>query len=332
MESKAGMKVRGCRTGISAKAKTQVSAGHFGKAKKRVFVRRKLLSKFFLAISTLMSVYGIFWLFWILFDLFISGFKYIHPDLLTQDMHPAGVEGGGLRHAFVGHIIITSIATIIGVPVGVLAGIFFAEYGRDSKFVRALRSVTDIMVSIPSIVMGALVYAILIKPVGHFMSIGGSIALALIMMPVIAITTDEMLKLVPSMMREAAYALGAYKWQVITRVTVRAARIGILTGVILGVARITGETAPLLFTSFNNNFLETNIFKPMASLTVTVFQYVMGPYEYWHEQAWAASLILTLGVLLLSIIAKAILHGVSFFAPFAFIKSLFFTRKFRKEE
>ncbi len=215
--------------------------------KKRVFVKRKLISKFFLTISTLAALYGIFWLFWILFDLFISGFKYIHPNLLIQDMHPAGVEGGGLRYAFVGQIIITSIATIIGVPVGVIAGIFFAEYGRDSRFVQTLRNVTDIMVSTPSIVIGALVYAILIKPVGHFMSVGGSVALALIMMPVIAITTDEMLKLVPSMMREATYALGAYKWQVITKVTLRAAKVGILTGIILGVARITASCGVLSF-------------------------------------------------------------------------------------
>jgi phosphate transport system permease protein len=301
--------------------------------KKNVFVRRKLISKFFLTISALAALYGIFWLFWILSDLFIYGFKYIHLDLLAKDMNPAGVEGGGLRHAFVGHIIITSVATVMGVIVGITAGVFFAEYGRDSKFAQTLRNITDIMVSTPSIVMGALVYAVLVKPLGHFIALGGSIALALIMMPVIAITTDEMLKLVPGMMREAAYALGAYKWQIITKVTIRSAKVGILTGVILGVARITGETAPLLFTSFNNNFFTTNIFKPMASLTVTVFQYVSGPYDYWHEQAWAASLILTLSVLLLFIIAKVILHGVSFTAPFALIsRSLFFVRKFRKEE
>ena len=174
---------------------------------------------------------------------------------------------------------------------------------------------------------------ILLAFLAPFVIGGGSIALALIMMPVIAITTDEMLKLVPSMMREAAYALGAYKWQVVTKVTIRAAKAGILTGVILGIARISGETAPLLFTSFNNNFFTTNVFKPMASLTVTVFQYVSGPYEYWHEQAWAASLILTMGVLLLSVIAKIIISGVSFTAPFALIsRSLFFIRKFRREE
>lgn len=301
--------------------------------RKSVIIKRKIISRIFLTISTLTALYGIFWLFWILSDLFINGFRYIHFDLLTKDMNPAGVEGGGLRQAFVGHIIITSLATVMGVTVGVVSGIFFAEYGRDSRFVQALRNVTDIMVSTPSIVMGALVYAVLVKPIGHFISLGGSIALALIMMPVIAITTDEMLKLVPSLMREAAYALGAYRWQIITKVTLRAAKVGILTGVILGIARITGETAPLLFTSFNNNFFTTDIFKPMASLTVTVFQYASGPYEYWHEQAWAASLILTFGVLLLTIVAKIIVNGVSITAPFAIIsRSLFFITKFRREE
>lgn len=301
--------------------------------RKSVIIKRKIISRIFLTISTLTALYGIFWLFWILSDLFINGFRYIHFDLLTKDMNPAGVEGGGLRQAFVGHIIITSLATVMGVTVGVVSGIFFAEYGRDSRFVQALRNVTDIMVSTPSIVMGALVYAILVKPVGHFISLGGSLALALIMMPVIAITTDEMLKLVPSLMREAAYALGAYRWQIITKVTLRAAKVGILTGVILGIARITGETAPLLFTSFNNNFFTTDIFKPMASLTVTVFQYASGPYEYWHEQAWAASLVLTFGVLLLAIVAKIIVNGVSITAPFALIsRSLFFITRFRREE
>lgn len=306
-----------------------------GKAamRKSVIIKRKIISRIFLTISTLAALYGIFWLFWILSDLFIYGFRYIHLDLLTKAMNPAGVEGGGLKHAFVGSLIITSIASVMGVTVGIVAGVFFAEYGRDSRFVQALRNVTDIMVSTPSIVMGAIIYAIMVKPVGHFISLGGSIALALIMMPVIAITTDEMLKLVPGMMREAAYALGAYRWQIITKVTLRAAKVGILTGVILGVARISGETAPLLFTSFNNNFLSTNIFRPMASLTVTVFQYASGPYDYWHQQAWAASLILTLGVLVLAIIAKIIVSGVSVTMPFTIAaRSLFFIRKFRREE
>ena len=270
--------------------------------------RRKLFSNFMLFLSFLTAAYGIFWLFWILGSLIVNGFRYLSPELVYLDPNPPGEEGGGLRPAFVGHLIITSLATIMGVPIGIMAGIYFAEYGRDSKFLMTLRQITDIMVSTPSILMGAVVYAVLVKPVGHFNGFSGAVALALLMLPVIAITTDEMLKLVPREMREAAYALGAYKWQVIKNVVMRAAKVGILTGVILGVARIAGETAPLLFTSFNNHVLTFDLRDPMASLTVTMFNYVMGPYHYWHQQSWAAAFILTMGVLLLSIIARVLLH------------------------
>jgi phosphate transport system permease protein len=270
--------------------------------------RRKLFSNFMLFVSFLTAAYGIFWLFWILGSLVVNGFKYLSPELIYLDPTPPGEEGGGLRPAFVGHLIITSLATVMGVPVGIMAGIYFAEYGMHSRFFMTLRQITDIMVSTPSILMGAVVYAVLVKPVGHFNGFSGAVALALLMLPVIAITTDEMLKLVPREMREAAYALGAYKWQVIKGVVMRAAKVGILTGVLLGVARIAGETAPLLFTSFNNNVLTFDLRDPMASLTVTMFNYVMGPYHYWHQQSWAAAFILTMGVLLLSIIARVLLH------------------------
>ncbi len=270
---------------------------------------RKFLNFFMLFLSSLMAFYGIFWLFWILGSLFINGIKYLKPELVYLDPTPPGVEGGGLRPAFVGHFIITSLATLIGIPAGIMAGIFFSEYGRNSTFFKVLRQITDIMVSTPSIIMGAVVYALLVKPIGHFNGLSGAVALALLMMPVIAVTTDEMLRLVPQQMREAAYALGAYKWQVIKDVVFRAAKVGILTGVLLGVARITGETAPLLFTALNNNSLNLDLMKPMASLTVTIFNYVMGPYDYWHKQAWASAFILTMGVLLLSVIAKTVLNG-----------------------
>ncbi len=279
---------------------------------------RKVVNLLMLSLSGLLTVYGVFWLFWILGSLFISGIKYFSPELVYLDPTPAGMEGGGLRPAFVGHFILTTLATIIGVPIGLMAGIYFAEYGKDSDFFRVLRHITDIMVSTPSIIMGAVVYAVLVKPIGHFNGLSGAVALALLMVPVVAVTTDEMLKLVPQQMREAAYALGAYKWQMIKSVTLRAAKVGVLTGILLGVARISGETAPLLFTSFNNAFLNFNLMKPMASITVTTFNYVMGPYHYWHQQAWAASLILTLGVLMLSIFARLILHG-KITNPFAFM-------------
>lgn len=270
--------------------------------------KRKLINNIMLFISFLTALYGLFWLFWILGTLFLNGFKYFTFDLFLQDPTPPGIEGGGLRHAFIGHFIITSLATLIGIPIGVCAGVYFAEYGRISKIFMALKNITDIMVSTPSIIMGAVMYALMVVPFKQFNALSGVFALALLMIPVISITTYEMLDLVPHTLREAAYALGAYKWQIIKDVTIRAAKVGILTGILLGVARISGETAPLLFTSFNNAYLSFNLFKPMATLTVTIFNYIMGPYEYWHRQAWAASLFLTLFVLALSLLAKSILH------------------------
>ncbi len=276
---------------------------------RRVILKRKAVNVLMLSLSVLTALYGLLWLFWILADVVLNGLKYMSFDLFLKDPAPPGVEGGGLRHAFVGHLIITSLATLIGVPVGIGTGIFFAEYGRHSRFVGFLRSVTDVLVSFPSIIVGTFVYAVMVKPVGHFMGVSGSVALALLMIPVIAVTTDEILRLVPNSLREAGYALGAHRWQVIKDITLPAAKRGILTGVILGVARISGETAPLLFTSFNNNFFTVNPLEPMASLTVTIFQYAMGPYESWHGQAWASALVLTAGTLLFFILSKIMVHG-----------------------
>ncbi len=275
---------------------------------KKVILRRKIISTVMLGVSTFTAFYGLLWLFWILGDVLVNGFKFLSLNLFLNDPTPPGIEGGGLRHAFVGHFIITSLAALIGVPIGIGTGIFFAEYGRNSKFVKALRNITDVLVSFPSIVIGTFVYALLVKPLGHFSAISGSVALALLMIPVIAITTDEILKLVPNSLREAGYALGAHRWQVIKDISLSAAKRGVLTSVILGIARISGETAPLLFTSFNNNFFSVDLTKPMASLTVTIFQYAMGPYEDWHRQAWAASLVLTFGALIFFITAKAIVY------------------------
>ena len=271
-------------------------------------IKRQIENYVFLTLSFVSAGFGLFFLFWILGDLLINGFKYINLDLFTHDPVPPGMEGGGLKHAFIGHIIITFLGTVIGTPIGILAGIYFAEYGRNSKLASILRNIVDIMVSNPSIVIGAVVYAILVKPVGHFMGIAGGVALALLMIPVIVITTDEMMKLVPKETREAAYALGAQPWQVSFQIVLKAAKVGVLTGVILGVARISGETAPLLFTAFNNSFTTLDVTKPMASLTVTVFQYAMGPYDEWHRQAWAASFILTFGVLIASITARYLIQ------------------------
>ncbi len=276
---------------------------------KKVLLKRKLINIIMLTLSALTALYGLLWLFWILVDVTVNGFRFLSFELFLNDPTPPGIEGGGLRHALIGHFIITSLAILMGVPIGIGAGIFFAEYGRYSRLVQTLRNITDVIVSFPSIVVGTLIYAIMVKPVGHFMGISGSVALALLMIPVIAITTDEILKLVPNSLREAGYALGAYRWQVIKDISLTAAKRGILTGIILGIARITGETAPLLFTAFNNNFLTVNPLQPMASLTVTIFQYAMGPYEEWHGQAWAAAFVLTFGTLLFFVSAKALVHS-----------------------
>ncbi len=280
-----------------------------GDTLRKNILKRKVKSHIMLTLSTLTALYGIIWLFWILLDVVIEGFSYLSTDLFLKEPVPAGMEGGGLRHAFIGHFIITSIATIIGVPLGIGAGIFFAEYGRGKVLVKVLRNVTDVIVSFPSIVVGTLIYAVMVKPIGHFMGISGSVALALLMVPVIAITTSEILRLVPDSLREAGYALGARRWQVIKDISLQAGKRGILTGVILGIARITGETAPLLFTSFNNNFTTLNPLEPMASLTVTIFQYAMGPYEEWHGQAWSSALVLTFGTLIFFLLAKAVVRG-----------------------
>jgi len=268
--------------------------------------RRKLINFIMLSLSFFTAMYGVFFLIWILLDVFINGFKFINIDLFVKDPTPPGIEGGGLRHAFVGHFIIIFFAVIIGVPIGIGVGVFFAEYGRFSKFFRFVRSIVDTIVSFPSIVIGTFVYAILVNPVGHFMGISGSLALALLMIPIIAITADEVLRLVPDSFREAAFALGAHRWQVIKDVSLSAAKSGILTGVLLGLARVSGETAPLLFTSFNNSFFTADPLQPMASLTVTMFQYVMGPYEYWHRQAWASALVLIIFTLSFFILARAL--------------------------
>ncbi len=280
-----------------------------GDTLRKNILKRKVKSHIMLTLSTLTALYGIIWLFWILLDVVIEGFSYLSTDLFLKEPVPAGMEGGGLRHAFIGHFIITSIATIIGVPLGIGAGIFFAEYGRGKVLVKVLRNVTDVIVSFPSIVVGTLIYAVMVKPIGHFMGISGSVALALLMVPVIAITTSEILRLVPDSLREAGFALGARRWQVIKDISLQAGKRGILTGVILGIARITGETAPLLFTSFNNNFTTLNPLEPMASLTVTIFQYAMGPYEEWHGQAWSSALVLTFGTLIFFLVAKAVVRG-----------------------
>lgn len=269
--------------------------------------KRRLTNIIALSLSGLAALAGLFWLVFILWDVIIHGIGALRPELFLKDPVPAGAAGGGLRNAFVGQIIITLAATIIGVPIGVLGGTFLAEYGRGSRFSRLISMLSDIMVSMPSIVIGAFVYAVMVRPVHHFSGWAGAVALALIMIPVVLRTTEDMLSLVPWTLREAAFALGAPYYKVIVQVVYRGAATGILTGILLSMARIAGETAPLLFTSFNNAFFSTDMAGPVASLTVTIFQYAMGPYEDWHSQAWAASLVITIFILALTILGRTII-------------------------
>jgi len=270
--------------------------------------KRKLESVIALSLSGLAAAVGLFWLIYILSDVLIHGSGGLNIALFFNDPAPAGVEGGGLRNAFVGQLMITAFSILIGVPIGVLGGTFLAEYARGRKIARFISILSDIMVSVPSIVVGAFVYAIVVRPLHHFSGWAGAFALSIIMIPVVLRTTEDMLSLVPWTIREAAFALGAPYYKVIIQVVYRAAATGIFTGILLSIARIAGETAPLLFTSFNNNFYSTNMNGPMASLTVTIFQYAMGPYKSWHSQAWGASFVITLFILGLTIAGRMIIR------------------------
>ncbi|MFO0753270.1 MAG: phosphate ABC transporter permease PstA [Thermodesulfovibrionales bacterium] len=269
--------------------------------------KRKLESFIALGLSTLAALFGLFWLVFILGDVLVHGIGALKPALFLKDPTPAGMSGGGLRNAFVGQMLITFFATLIGVPVGVLGGTFLAEYARGTKTAGVISILSDIMVSVPSIVIGTFIYAVLVRPVGHFSGWAGAIALAVIMIPVVLRTTEDMLSLVPWTLREAAFALGAPYYKVIIQVVYRGAATGILTGILLSISRVAGETAPLLFTSFNNAFFSSNMKGPVSSLTVTIFQYAMGPYEEWHVQAWAASFVITLFILLLTIAGRLLI-------------------------
>ncbi len=274
-----------------------------GKLKQNI-KRRKFISNLFLIVCALCAGLGLFWIFFILLDVLKEGTKFINLSLFLNDPAPPGIEGGGLRNAFVGQILITLVATVIGVPIGILAGTFLSEYGRYAKIGRFISTLADIMISIPAIVVGTFVYAIMIKPLGHFNGWAGGVSLAIIMLPIVVRTTEDMMKLVPDELREAAFALGVSHHRVIIDIVYKGAATGILTGVILSIARVAGEAAPLLFTSFNNSFFTMNLNEPMPSLTVTIFQYAMGPYKEWHGLAWAASFIITFTILIVTLIAR----------------------------
>ena len=267
--------------------------------------RRLLVNRFNLAMSLATMAVGMLFLLWILATLFSNGFAALSPTLFTQMTPPPG-SAGGLLNAIYGSALIVLTATLVSTPIGILAGIYLAEYGRNGAFAEATRFVNDILLSAPSIVLGLFVYTVDVLQVGHFSGWSGSVALALIAIPVVVRTTENMLRLVPSSLREAAVALGAPMWKVILMVTLKAVRGGVITGVLLAVARMSGETAPLLFTALNNQFWSTDMNAPMANLPVVIFQFAMSPFDDWKTLAWAGALLITLTVLVLNILARTV--------------------------
>jgi len=271
-----------------------------------LYKKRRIASRIGLALSMSAMAVGLAVLIWILFILFLNGFAAVDLNLFTHDTPAPGTEGGGLRNAIVGSLMIVALTVLVSTPVGVLAGIYLTEFGDESKTAELTRFVTDIMLSAPSIVLGLFVYAIAVSTVGNFSGYAGSLALSLIAIPVVMRTTENMLRLVPGSLREAAFALGAPRWKVSTMVTLRAAKSGVMTGILLAIARISGETAPLLFTALNNQFFSTNMGAPMANLPVVIFQFAMSPYDNWVRLAWAGALLITMTVLLLNILARVV--------------------------
>lgn len=271
-----------------------------------VYSRRLLTHKIGIALSSIAMAIGVFFLMWILFTLLLKGFSALSVGLITESTPAPGSEGGGLMNAILGSLMMVGTATLISTPIGILAGIYLAEYGDKNWFGAVTRFVTDIMLSAPSIVIGLFVYAIYVFHVKHFSGWAGSIAISLIAIPVIVRTTDNMLGLVPTSLREAAFALGAPRWKVALLIRLRAVKAGVMTGMLLAVARISGETAPLLFTALNNQFYSANMNQPMANLPVVIYQFAMSPYDNWRELAWGGALLVTFSVLSLNILARTV--------------------------
>jgi len=269
------------------------------------FARRKLGNTIALVLSLAAMLFGLFWLAWILWETLRLGLEGLSIAVFTQ-MTPPPNDAGGLANAIYGSFLMVSLATLVGTPVGIMAGIYLAEYGAKSKLASVTRFVNDILLSAPSIVIGLFVYAIIVAQVKSFSAAAGIVALALIVIPVVIRTTENMLSLIPAGLREAAYALGTPKYKVIMSITLRAARAGVVTGILLAVARIAGETAPLLFTALSNQFWTSSLGEPMASLPVTIFKFAMSPYENWQKLAWAGVLIITVAVLGLNILARVL--------------------------
>jgi phosphate transport system permease protein len=272
-----------------------------------LYQRRRLTNLLSLSLSALATGIALLFLFWILWTLLRNGLPYLEMSTFTQSTPPPGSQGG-LANAIVGSLILTGGGILIGAPIGILAGTYLSEFGRNSRLATLLRFVNDVLLSAPSIVIGVFVYELLVRTMGHFSAYAGAVALALIVIPIVVRTSEDMLRLVSDTMRESAAALGAPQWKVITHIVYRAARPGILTGILLALARISGETAPLLFTALNNQFWSSSLGQPIANLPVVIFQFAMSPYEDWQHLAWAGALIITFSILILNIVARSFLR------------------------
>ncbi|MBI3452421.1 MAG: phosphate ABC transporter permease PstA [Rhodospirillales bacterium] len=270
-----------------------------------LYARRRIRNAIALALSGAAMVFGVAWLAAILWALLANGVSALSIAMFTQMTPPPG-SAGGLLNAIYGSAVMTVIATLIGAPVGVFAGTYLAEYGEGSRLVPVIRFVNDILLSAPSIIVGLFVYEIMVVQVGHFSAWAGATALALIVIPVVVRTTEDMLRLVPNSLREATAALGTPRWKIVTHVLYRAALQGMVTGAMLAVARISGETAPLLFTALNNQFWSTDLDAPMANLPVVIFQFALSPYEDWQKLAWSGALLITFVILILNVVARAL--------------------------
>ena len=270
-----------------------------------LYARRRLVNSIALTIATAAAGFGLVWLVWILATLIYNGLSAINLQIFTEMTPPPG-DKGGLLNAIFGSIVLTIGATVLSTPIGMLAGTYLAEYGKKGPLAETIRFINDILLSAPSIVVGLFIYEVLVVPMGHFSAWAGIVVLAVIAIPVIVRTTEDMLNLVPNGLREAAAALGTPMWRVVVTIAYRAARNGIITGILLAVARVSGETAPLLFTSLNNQFWSTDFNAPMASLPVTIFQFALSPYDDWQALAWGGALIITVTILILNIVARAL--------------------------
>jgi phosphate transport system permease protein len=287
------------------------SPGASDAARRRLHARRKRTNVVALALALGAMAFGIFWLVWILVETVRLGLGGLNLSLFTEMTPPPQAETGGLANAIFGSLAMVTLATLLGTPIGILAGIYLAEYGQRGWLGSATRFINDILLSAPSIVIGLFIYSVVVARVKSFSGWAGVLALTLIVIPVVIRTTENMLALIPNALREAAYALGTPKWRVVMTVTLRSARAGVITGILLAFARIAGETAPLLFTALSNQFWTSDLSRPMASLPVTIFKFAMSPYENWQRLAWAGVFLITLGVLVLNIVARTFFRNRS---------------------